>query len=88
MATDGLTTIPSSFGPKDTAGRLEAEIKARGMTVFAQIDHAAGAGGGGFAAAASTQRDSRLFRWRLRRSTHPFLLAANLSHRISFLLAA
>ncbi len=43
MATDGLTTIPSSFGPKETADRLEAEIKAKGMTVFARIDHAVGA---------------------------------------------
>jgi hypothetical protein len=42
MATDGLTTIPSSFGPKQTTDRLEAEIKAS-MTVFARIDHAAGA---------------------------------------------
>jgi uncharacterized protein (DUF302 family) len=42
MATDGLTTIPSSFGPKETTDRLEAEIKAKGMTVFARIDHAAG----------------------------------------------
>lgn len=43
MATDGLTTVPSQFGPKDTVSRLEAEIRARGMTVFAHIDHAAGA---------------------------------------------
>lgn len=43
MATDGLTTLPSSFGPKETMDRLEAETKARGMTVFARIDHAAGA---------------------------------------------
>jgi uncharacterized protein (DUF302 family) len=43
MAADGLTTIPSSYGPKATTERLEAEIKARGMTLFARIDHAAGA---------------------------------------------
>jgi uncharacterized protein (DUF302 family) len=43
MATDGLTTIPSSFGPRETTDRLETEIKAKGMTVFARIDHAAGA---------------------------------------------
>src|SRR6266699_6659471 len=43
MAADGLTTIPSSFGPKETMDRLETEIKAKGMTVFARIDHAAGA---------------------------------------------
>ena len=43
MAADGLTTLPSTFGPKDTMDRLEAEVKAKGMTVFARIDHAAGA---------------------------------------------
>jgi uncharacterized protein (DUF302 family) len=43
MAADGLTTIASSYGPKETMDRLEAEIKAKGMTVFARIDHAAGA---------------------------------------------
>lgn len=43
MAADGLITIRSSFGPKDTMNRLEAAVKARGMTVFAHIDHAAGA---------------------------------------------
>src|SRR3954465_6671212 len=43
MAADGLTTLPSSFPPKETMDRLEAGIKAKGMTVFARIDHAAGA---------------------------------------------
>jgi len=43
MAAEGLTTIPSSFGPQDTMNRLEAAVKAKGMTVFARIDHAAGA---------------------------------------------
>ena len=36
MAVDGMTTIPSSFGARQTADRLEADIKARGMTVFAR----------------------------------------------------
>jgi len=36
-----LTTVPSRFGPKESADRLETEIKAKGMTVFARIDHAA-----------------------------------------------
>lgn len=40
---EGLTTIASSFGLKETMDRLEAEIRARGMKVFARIDHAAGA---------------------------------------------
>src|SRR6516225_10944619 len=43
MAADGLTTIKSNFGPKDTMNRLEAEVKARGMTVFAHIPHDKGA---------------------------------------------
>jgi uncharacterized protein (DUF302 family) len=43
MAADGLITIRSSFGPEDTMTRLEAEVKAKGLTVFARIDHAAGA---------------------------------------------
>ena len=43
MAADGLTTLKSSFGAKETMSRLEAEVKGKGMTVFARIDHAAGA---------------------------------------------
>jgi uncharacterized protein (DUF302 family) len=43
MAADGLTTIRSSYGPEDTMNKLEAEIRAKGLTVFAHIDHAAGA---------------------------------------------
>ena len=40
---EGLTSIRSRFGPKETMDRLETEIRAQGMTVFARIDHAAGA---------------------------------------------
>ena len=47
MATQGLTTIPSSYGPQETINRLETAVKAKGMTVFARIDHAAGAAGVG-----------------------------------------
>ena len=43
VATQGLTTMQSSFGPKDTMNRLEAAVQEKGMTVFARIDHAAGA---------------------------------------------
>ena len=39
----GLTSIPSSQGPKETMDRLEAEIRTKGLTIFARIDHAAGA---------------------------------------------
>ena len=43
MAADGLITIKSNFGPEDTMKRVEAEVKAKGLTVFAHVDHAAGA---------------------------------------------
>src|SRR5258708_6115481 len=43
MAADGLTTMRSNHGPKDTMNRLEDAVKAAGMRVFARIDHAAGA---------------------------------------------
>ena len=43
MAADGLTTLKSSHGPKETMDRLVAELQAKGLTVFARIDHAAGA---------------------------------------------
>ncbi|WP_426614239.1 DUF302 domain-containing protein [Bradyrhizobium sp. McL0616] len=43
MAADGLIALRSSFGPEDTMNRCEAEVRAKGMTVFAHIDHAAGA---------------------------------------------
>jgi len=43
MTPPGLTTLPSSHTARDTMNRLEAAVKAAGMTVFARIDHAAGA---------------------------------------------
>ena len=47
MAAEGLMTLRSNYGPKDTMDRLEAEVKAKGLTVFAHVDHAAGAAGVG-----------------------------------------
>jgi uncharacterized protein (DUF302 family) len=43
VSAEGLTTVPSSRSPKETMDRLEATVRAKGMTVFALIDHAAGA---------------------------------------------
>jgi uncharacterized protein (DUF302 family) len=43
MAIDGLHSVPSRFEYAETFNRVLAEIKARGLTVFATIDHAAGA---------------------------------------------
>jgi uncharacterized protein (DUF302 family) len=47
MAAKGLITIKSRYGPEETMNRFEAEVRARGMTVFAHIDHAAGAAAAG-----------------------------------------
>jgi uncharacterized protein (DUF302 family) len=49
MTTDGLITMPSNYGPADTMNRLEAAVRAKGMTVFAHVDHAAGAAAVGMA---------------------------------------
>lgn len=38
---DGLTTIQSKFGPQETMNRLEAEAKARDLSIFARVNHAA-----------------------------------------------
>jgi uncharacterized protein (DUF302 family) len=43
MAADGLMTLRSDFGPQDTMNRLEAGVRAAGLTVFAHVDHAGGA---------------------------------------------
>ena len=43
MTANGLVTIPSRHRVQETIDRLEAEAKAKGMTVFARVDHAAGA---------------------------------------------
>ena len=49
MAAQGLVTRESRFSAAETLMRLESEIKARGMSVFARIDHAAGAAAVGLA---------------------------------------
>jgi len=43
MSENGLTTLPSTYSAKETMDRLEADLKAKGLTVFARIDHSAGA---------------------------------------------
>jgi uncharacterized protein (DUF302 family) len=43
MAADGLIAVKSSRGPKETMEKLVAELGAKGLTIFARVDHAAGA---------------------------------------------
>jgi uncharacterized protein (DUF302 family) len=40
---DGLISTPSHFGVGETVDRLESAVRAKGLTVFVRIDHAAGA---------------------------------------------
>jgi uncharacterized protein (DUF302 family) len=44
-AADGMTRVPSPHDARTTMNRLESVVKQKGMTVFARIDHAAGAAG-------------------------------------------
>ena len=43
MAADGLISVPSDFGSQETIERLERVLGERGLTIFARIDHGAGA---------------------------------------------
>jgi uncharacterized protein (DUF302 family) len=43
MPVEGLVTVRSQHGPEETMNRLGAAVRAKGLTVFAQVDHAAGA---------------------------------------------
>src|SRR5580698_756042 len=43
MSDDGLITIPSAYSVEETIDRLASEVKSKGMTIFARVDHAAGA---------------------------------------------
>jgi uncharacterized protein (DUF302 family) len=40
---DGLIEVKSPYAPKETMNRLEGILKQKGMTIFARVDHAAGA---------------------------------------------
>ncbi len=43
MSENGLVTIRSSRGARETMDQLAAAVKAAGLSIFARIDHAAGA---------------------------------------------
>lgn len=43
QAADGLVAVKSPHSPAETAKRLEAALQQRKLTLFARIDHAAGA---------------------------------------------
>lgn len=43
QADNGLIVKPSAFGPGETLDRLQTVLEKKGLTVFARVDHAAGA---------------------------------------------
>ena len=43
MSDNGLITIPSAHDVEDTIDQAEMVVKSKGLTVFARVDHAAGA---------------------------------------------
>jgi uncharacterized protein (DUF302 family) len=43
MLDDGLFTLPSAYSVDDTISRFETALQAAGVTLFAKIDHGAGA---------------------------------------------
>ena len=43
MTENGLVTSSSAFSVSETVSRLESALCSRGLTLFARIDHAAGA---------------------------------------------
>jgi uncharacterized protein (DUF302 family) len=49
MSSNGLITVPSNYSVKQTLDRLEAALKAAGITIFARVDHAGGAASVGLA---------------------------------------
>ena len=71
MTPDGLILRKSSHGPKDTMDRLTASVTAHGMTVFARVDHAAGA-----AEAGMVLRPTELLIFGNARGGTPLMLAA------------
>lgn len=43
QGSDGLITVQSAFSASETMARLEGQVNERGLTIFARVDHAAGA---------------------------------------------
>ncbi|HEY0146120.1 MAG TPA: DUF302 domain-containing protein [Methylovirgula sp.] len=49
LSSNGLITVPSNYSVRETLDRLEAALKAAGITIFARVDHAGGAAAVGLA---------------------------------------
>jgi uncharacterized protein (DUF302 family) len=71
MSIDGLISLRSASGPQETLARLESAITAKGLTLFARIDHARGA-----AEAGLTLRPTQLVMFGNARGGTPLMQAA------------
>ncbi len=74
MTAQGIVTRPSAHGVGPTIDRLEVLLKARGVTIFARIDHGAGA-----AQAGLSMRASQVLVFGNPRAGTPLMVAAPLS---------
>jgi uncharacterized protein (DUF302 family) len=74
MANDGLVSIRSAHSAQDTSARVESDLATKGVTVFAKIDHAAGA-----AAAGLTLRPTTLIIFGGARAGTPLMQACQLA---------
>ncbi|RST50089.1 DUF302 domain-containing protein [Variovorax sp. MHTC-1] len=68
FAAGGLIAITSPHSPAETASRLEAAVKQRGLTVFARIDHVDGA-----SAVGQTLRPTEVFIFDSAQAGTPFM---------------
>ncbi|MGO8800940.1 MAG: DUF302 domain-containing protein [Roseiarcus sp.] len=71
MSVEGLVSIQSRFSARETMDRLEAALKANGVSIFARIDHAAGA-----AAVGETLRPTELLIFGNPKAGTPLMQAA------------
>ena len=74
MTAQGIVTRPSAHGVGPTIDRLEALLQAHGVTIFARIDHGAGA-----AQAGLSMRASQVLVFGNPRGGTPLMVAAPLS---------
>jgi len=76
MSDDGLVSVRSAHSARETIARVEADLAAKGVTIFAKIDHAAGA-----AAAGLTLRPTTLIIFGGAQAGTPLMQASLSAHR-------
>jgi|GEM_PF-6240245 len=80
MPDDGLISLRSAHSGQETIARVEAELAAKGVTVFAKIDHVAGASAAGMTLRLTTLIIFGNAHAQARRSCRPASAPASISH--------